>query len=111
MTYNRHDTDCTLYAAPTGPPRNFVVTVENTSLRFEWDPPADDKIGGTLISYTLTCSDTDDENFEVELKVIGNITLDEFLPSTAYTCTIFASTNGGDGPTASVTATTDGIIN
>ena len=97
--------------APTGAPRNFAVSIEKTTLTFVWDPPANDEIGGTLISYTLACTDDNDSDngFEVDLKVIEKITVDEFLPSTDYTCTIYASTNGGDGPTASVSASTDSI--
>lgn len=82
-----------------------MVSVEKTSLSFEWDPPVDNE---TLLSYTLSCSDEDGDGFEVELKVIERITVDEFLPSTTYTCTILATTNGGDGLTAEVSATTDG---
>jgi len=86
-----------------------VVSVENTSLSFQWDPPADNETGGTIIFYTLSCW-AGDEGFEAKLNVIEDITLDEFLPSTTYTCTLSTSTNGGEGPTASVTATTDGEI-
>lgn len=96
--------------APSGAPRNFVVSVENTSLSFQWDPPADNETGGTIIFYTLSCTGTGNDGFEAKLNVIEDITLDEFLPSTTYTCTLSASTNGGEGPTASVTATTDGTI-
>lgn len=97
-----------LCIAPTGAPLNFTVSVENTSLSFEWDPPAEDERRGVLVSYTLSCSGPNDEGFETDLNVIEAVSLDEFLPSTNYSCTIYASTNGGGGPTASVSATTDG---
>lgn len=98
-----------LHAVPSGAPQNFTISVEKTTLTFEWDPPAEDERGGTLVSYTLACNNDDDgdDAFEVDLNVIEKITVDEFLPSTSYTCTILASTNGGDGPTASVSATTE----
>lgn len=94
---------------PSGAPQNFTVTVEKTTLIFEWDPPLEDEIGGVLTSYTLACSNNNSDNFEIKLNVIEKITISEFLPSTTYDCTILASTNAGDGPTASVIATTDGI--
>lgn len=96
------------HTAPSGPPRNFVISVEKTTLHFEWDPPADDEIGGILVSYTLSCSHEGDNDFDVDLEVIEEITIDEFLPSTTYECTILATTNGGDGPTATQSATTEG---
>ena len=95
---------------PTGAPQNFTVRVEGSSLIFEWDPPLDDEIGGTLTSYTLSCSSANiSDDFEIQLKdTAGTIQIDEFLPETDYSCSILASNNGGDGPTASVSVTTEG---
>ena len=72
-------------------------------------PPADE---GIIIQYyTLSCSpESGGGGFEAKLNPIETVNLDEFLPSTTYTCTISASTNGGAGPTASVTARTDGEV-
>ena len=97
-----------LHIVPSGAPQNFTVSVKKTTLIFEWDPPADGEAGGVITSYTLACTDENNDDFEIELNVIEKIAIDEFLPSTTYTCTILASTNAGDGPTASVTTTTEG---
>ena len=85
------------------------MTVEGSSLTFVWSPPPEDEIGGTLTSYTLSCSSDNGDNFDIDVKgTAETIKIDEFLPSTDYTCTILASTNDGDGPTASVSITTEG---
>lgn len=106
ISFNRRHKYCIFFhTAPSGAPRNFTISVDKTTLHFEWDPPDDD---GTLVSYTLSCSHEGDNDFDVELNIIEEITIDEFLPSTTYECTILATTNGGDGPTASQSATTEG---
>ena len=93
---------------PNEPPQNFSVGVSGTSLTFEWGPPPDE-IDEPLTSYTLACSSDNGVDFDITLKgTAETVTIDEFLPSTAYDCTILASTNGGDGPTASVSTTTEG---
>ena len=87
------------------------MSVQGTSLTFYWDPAPEDEIGGTLTSFELSCSSDNGNDFDIELKSTADtVQIDEFLPDTDYTCTILASTNGGDGPTASISTTTEGNI-
>lgn len=85
------------------------MTVNGTSLTFKWGPPADE-VDEPLTSYTLACTSDNGDDFDIVVKgTAENITIDEFLPTTDYDCTILASTNGGDGPEASLSTTTQGI--
>lgn len=61
------------------------------------------------MSYTVYCSVAGVMQFHIQLKPILEIILDELTPSTNYSCSIGASTSGGDGPfTDSVSASTEG---
>ena len=90
-----------------GPPLNYKVISRGTGLYFRWDAPADNI---RIISYTITCYISSELTISITLNPVNSVTLDEFMPSTTYTCSIYASTTGGDGPsTSSVNVTTEGM--
>ena len=64
---------------------------------------------GILLSYTLSCSVEDAEVLRVQLKPVQEFFLEELSPSTTYTCSLFGSTSGGDGPSANFTFNTEGL--
>ena len=80
-----------------------------TTLDLTWQQPAKELRNGLIRSYTLTCSSEGEKPFFTHIlnSVLGT-TLDEFRISTNYSCTIFASTSGGGGPSTNASATTDG---
>ena len=81
------------------------MSVVGVSLRFSWDEPAGD---GLIQSYTLTCSVDGVEAFRIILKPILEIAVEELEQTTIYTCTIFATASGGNGPVSDpLTAPTD----
>ena len=83
------------YSAPAGPPRNFTITVDGISLMFSWQPPAGSR---TILSYTVSCSVGRDVEFSARFNPVLGITLNELKPSTDYSCKVYASSSGGDGP-------------
>ena len=94
-------------AAPSGPPLNFKVVARGTGLYFNWDEPAGDV---TIVSYTIICEVSGDAVINATLNPVNKIVLDEFMPSTTYLCSMYASSSGGSGPsTVAVNVTTEGI--
>lgn len=65
-------------------------------------------INSIILSYTLTCNVEGDEALRVVLKPIQEFLLEELNSSTTYTCSMFGSTSGGDGPSANFDFITDG---
>ena len=98
-----------IVTAPDGPPLSFTVTADGTTLRLNWQPPAGDQ---TILSYTVSCSVAGVMRVYVQLKPILTFTLNHLEPSTEYSCTVYASSSGGAGPTteAVVTATESNVI-
>lgn len=82
-------------SAPTGPPRNFSGSAEGLSISLTWSPPEGDLL---ILSYTLSCTVDGEIVIEVVLNPIQALTLDELLPSTTYSCSLIATTSGGDSP-------------
>lgn len=86
-----------------GPPLNYKIIPRGTGLYFSWDTPEGHV---TIISYTITCYISSDLAINVTLNPVNSVILDEFMPSTLYTCSMYASSTGGKGPsthTAKVT--------
>lgn len=93
--------------APDGPPLNFKVIPRGTGLYFRWDAPEGSI---TILSYTITCYISSDLAINVTLNPVNSITLDEFMPSTTYTCSMLGSSSGGKGPSTNrVNVTTEGL--
>lgn len=67
-------------------------------------------INSIILSYTLACNVGGEEALRVVLKPIQDFLLEELTPSTTYTCSMFGSTSGGDGPSANFEFTTDGLF-
>lgn len=85
--------------APSGPPTNFTITVDGTSLTCIWDPPEEDLQNGEIVSYTLTCSSDSEMVVDITLNpTVFEISVDLFSHSTTYTCSVAASTEVGIGP-------------
>ena len=100
------------HTVPSGPPLNFTVSVDITSLTCSWDQPEEDLRNGVITSYTLTCLTVGEAAINVTLKpTVQQITMDLFTYSTTYNCTVSASTAVGAGPSApSISVTTEGTI-
>lgn len=96
-----------MHAAPSGPPivQTFVAGV-NVNISWEHAPVGN----GILLSYNLTCSVDGEEVLRAQLKPVQGFTLEELSPSTTYSCSMYGSTSGGDGPSATFTFTTDGLL-
>ena len=85
-----------IVTAPDGPPLNFTVTADRTSLTLSWLPPAGHQ---ALLSYTVSCSVAGVVRVYAQLKPTLGITLNYLEPSTDYYCTVYANSSGGAGPT------------
>lgn len=98
---------------PHAPPRNFTVgIITSRVLLFSWSPPAEENRNGVITGYTLTC-EPDIDAIPAVFVTEGNHTVGGFTPATQYNCSVYASTNGGDGPPAVTLITTpeDGWYN
>ena len=96
--------------APSGPPQNLMLTVDETSLTASWEPPLPEERNGVISSYTLNCSGGS-EILELRLNPISTITLYDLGPNTQYMCEVAAWTSAGMGPfTDLISITTEGII-
>ena len=84
--------------APGSPPANFTIIASGPrSLTFSWEPPT--LPHGVIIGYQLSCSPQRPgfpETFNQSTRV--EATREGFAPDTTYTCSVFASTGAGDGP-------------
>lgn len=79
--------------------------MDGVSLSFSWEPPAGD---GLILSYTVICSVSGLTEVNATLNPVLEVTLDELKPATNYSCRVYASTSGGNGPpTDTVTVTTE----
>lgn len=99
-----------LKIAPTGSPLNYKVIPIGTGLYFRWDDPEDPDDNIRILSYTITCYISDTIAINVTLNPVNSVILDEFMSSTTYSCSIYSTSSGGNGPpTPSVNVTTEGI--
>ena len=99
-----------LHIVPSGPPSNFTITVNKTSLICTWDPPEESAQNGEIVSYTLTCYSGGETVINLTLNpTVLEIDLNLFNYSTTYTCSLAASTLVGTGPTTVSSVTTEGI--
>ena len=85
--------------------------MNRTTLECSWGPPAENRRNGDIVSYTLSCLVEDDVVFNETLSsVVESFTIDLYSPNTTYTCSVYASTAVGDGPSSNevTVTTTDG---
>ena len=110
FTIISHETYQFLYLAPSAP-RNFsLLPVEASPRQLEASWIIPDLANGEIQNYTLTCNESITFNVEYDNNVettTVSFTLNGLEPYTAYECSVFATTNGGQGmASSSVTATT-----
>lgn len=92
-----------MFTAPTGPPLNFTIDVTGTTLEFSWEQPAEELRSGLIRYYTLICS----SGVTFYLNNVTMFSVDDYILDTEYTCTLSASTSGGEGPITTASATTE----
>ena len=92
---------------PTGPPSNFLVTPRARNMTFSWAPPNATQRNGVITGYSLSCTPlTAEGDITMQYTQTGTFPLEGFTPATMYSCSIFASNSQGDGPMASMIAST-----
>ena len=92
--------------APGSPPANFIISARGPrSLTFSCEPPI--LPHGVIIGYQLSCSpqrpgfpEIFNQSTHLEVTRVG------FAPDTFYTCSVFASTRAGSGPSVNRTVRT-----
>ena len=94
------------FTAPSGAPVLFAASLTDTVVSFTWDPPAEDQQNGEIVSYFLSCSISNNVEFELNLTDIEEISVGVYKTGSTYTCEIYAATSAGGGPTASQTVST-----
>ena len=94
--------------APSGPPRNFsIMKMYSHKLTVQWLPPDPFLQYGIIISYTLTCYETESKVVLSSLPRVFphpppvNVTVDGLQPFTMYNCTIVANNSAGQSTAAS----------
>ena len=100
--------------APAGPPRSFSITnIYSRELTVQWLPPDPFLQYGIIISYTLTCYETESKVVPFSLPKVfphpppANVTVDGLQPFTMYSCTIVASNSAGQSRPASDSGMTE----
>ena len=102
-----------LSVAPSGPPRQFNVTIAGPqTVEISWSSPDEVNRNGIITGYTLAC-EPGIEGLPTEFAAPGSYVLEDFIPAKQYTCTVYASTAPGSGPPANTTFVTpeDGMFN
>ena len=88
---------------------NFSAVLNNTVLSLMWESVNENEQNVRILSYTLTCSIGSDVAFELNLTAtVEEIELGVYEVDATYSCEIYASTSAGNGPSATITVTTDG---
>lgn len=85
------------------------MTVDNTVVCLSWSPPLEGRQNGVIISYTISCS-INSNSISQEVKGhLRGYCVDYRLGGWLFSCSIFASTSAGDGPsTNTIDVTTEG---
>jgi hypothetical protein len=100
----------TTETAPSGPPQNFDVSAQVTSLAASWDLPTEDDSNGVIISFNFVCTDSGSVVIDMDLNpTVLRITVDLYKPATTYMCTVAASTAVGIGPSTDALSVTTGL--
>ena len=95
---------------PSGPPPDFAIIVNMTSLMCSWSPPDETSQNGDII-YIFTCITSNKTVIDLNLKAtIFQIYVDLFSSATVYTCSIAASNFAGIGPSSTLSVITEGKI-
>ena len=95
------------YSAPTAPPDSFSISrINSRNVTLSWNLPNDDGRNGMILSYTATCSNSESVLINTFTTVGLSTTVDGLSPYSFYSCSVFATTGGGDGPAATLNFTT-----
>lgn len=87
------------------------MAANGTTLTLVWQPPLSEERNGIIISYTVSCSSENGDQYTVILNPILILQIQGLSPVTEYTCSIAASTSVGLGPyTDTLTVVTQGTI-
>lgn len=96
---------------PSVAPVDFNIEVNMTTLYCSWSPPPEDALNGNITSYTLSCLVDNELVFNENISSTeDSFEINLYSLNTTYTCSIFASTELGDGPSSEniTVTTTDG---
>ena len=89
------------HLAPTGSPINFTAVLKgNTQLLFSWQPPEEGKRNGNITEYKLQCLPP--LGSEVIATVETTVVATGALLHTNYSCSVWASTRAGEGPSTTL---------
>ena len=81
---------------------------DNSILSVSWDAPVDDMQNGVITTYTLSCTNSDEQALDLILNSTQTIYLGVFTPLLVFSCSVYASTVIGAGPMASNSITVPG---
>ena len=91
-----------------------VNATSSSSLLVSWEPPNLDEMDGQLLSYSVSCSQEDNNEETPEINQITTLSVSvlELSPYIAYECCVEAETTVGISGVSCLTKTTleDGII-
>ena len=95
------------YTAPTAPPDSFsIVSIGSRNVVLSWTLPNEDGRNGMIASYTATCNDSDGVLVNTSTTVGLTTMFEGLCPYSFYSCSVVATTSGGDGPPAILNFTT-----
>lgn len=83
-----------------------MINIGSRSVTLSWDLPNEDGRNGIIISYTISCSDSDGVQINTTTTTSLITTFEALRPYSFYICSVFASTSGGNGPAAVLNFTT-----
>lgn len=80
-----------------GSPRNVTLTgITSTTLLLRWEPPEEDPGSGTILQYSIMCSDGDSLP-QHRLSVLNqSLQLMDLRPFTSYNCCVSAQKSNGN---------------
>ena len=100
---------------PDGPPQDIrVQLVTPNQVRFFWSPPLEELQNGLILSYMISCVDSDGARDPITEMVtaesIGMATVSGFIPATLYNCFLSARTVIGFGVSGTIQVLTGMLI-
>ena len=82
------------------------MSIGSRNVTLSWTLPNEDGRNGIIVSYTAICGDSDGVLVNTTTTVGLTTTFEGLRPYSIYSCSVFATTNTGDGPPASLNFTT-----
>lgn len=94
-------------AAPTAPPNSFsIAIIGSRNVTLSWALPDQDGRNGMILSYTAACNDSNGVVVNTQATTGLSITIEGLSPYSFYSCSVYATTGGGDGPSDHLNFTT-----